>query len=147
MASSRPKRPFRVFLDASVLFAGALSARGYSRDLIVLGASHRVEVVASATVLAEARRNLAIKVPRGLPLIDVFERSMIMLTAEPPDELVRRVAEIVVTKDAPIVAGAMTAHADFLATFDRKHLLRQAAVIQERFGVVVATPEEIVAAI
>jgi hypothetical protein len=43
------------------------------------------------------------------------------------------------------VAGAVTAGSRFLATYDRRHLIAHAALIEERFGVVVDTPERILA--
>jgi predicted RNA polymerase sigma factor len=55
------------------------------------------------------------------------------------EELAQDAVDIVL-KDAPIVAGAVHALAKFLATYDRKHLLAQAALIQDRFGIAVGTP-------
>jgi len=46
-----------------------------------------------------------------------------------------------------IVAGAIHAEAKFLATYDRKHLLAQATLIQNRFGIIVATPEAVLSTI
>lgn len=66
---------------------------------------------------------------------------------DPPAALVRQVAADIALKDAPIVAGAVHAAAAFLATYDRKHLLAQAAVIQDRFGITVGTPEVVLVAI
>lgn len=59
----------------------------------------------------------------------------------PSPALVHDVARIVVSKDAPIVAAAVTARATFLATYDRKHLLRQAALISSQYRVTVAVPD------
>ncbi|HET8524248.1 MAG TPA: hypothetical protein VFL82_13515 [Thermomicrobiales bacterium] len=59
--------------------------------------------------------------------------------------MIKEVGQIVVLKDAPIVAAAIWARADTLASYDRKHLLRQAATIHDHFGIIVATPEIILA--
>jgi predicted nucleic acid-binding protein len=48
-----------------------------------------------------------------------------------------------VAKDAPIVASALTARADYLVSYDRKHILSQAAQIQADFGLIVTTPDQI----
>lgn len=50
-------------------------------------------------------------------------------------------AEVVVAKDAPIVAGARAAGVDFVATYDRKDLLSKQAEILAAFGLVVVTPD------
>jgi hypothetical protein len=55
------------------------------------------------------------------------------------------VAQVVVLKDAPIVAGAIKANAQYLASYDRKHLLRQAAMIKDHFGVTVDNRDNILA--
>ena len=62
------------------------------------------------------------------------------------EELAQDAVDIVL-KDAPIVAGAVHARAKFLATYDRKYLLTQASLIQDRFGITVGTPEALLAAI
>jgi hypothetical protein len=66
---------------------------------------------------------------------------------EPDPELVRLVAQIIVLKDAPIVAGAIKANALYLASYDRKHLLSQAALIKDQFGVLVDAPDNVLATI
>jgi hypothetical protein len=97
--------------------------------------------------LEETRRNLSAKAPRALPLFLAFQAASVAQTVDPDPELVRRVAKVVVLKDAPIVAGAFEANAPYLASYDRKHLLRQAAVIKDYFGVAVDTPDNILAVI
>ncbi len=42
--------------------------------------------------------------------------------------------------------NAYRAQAAFLVTYDRRHLLARAAPIKTRFGLIVATPEEILRA-
>ena len=53
------------------------------------------------------------------------------------------VARIIELKDAPIVAGAIMLGAPYLASYDRRHLHSQRAVIFQHWGIRVATPEEI----
>lgn len=45
------------------------------------------------------------------------------------------------------MAGAIHAGAQFLATSDRKHLLAHAVLIQTTFGIIVGTPEAVLASI
>ena len=42
-----------------------------------------------------------------------------------------------------MIAAALAAHADMIATFDRRHLLNQAGLILHNFGIAVMNPEEI----
>jgi predicted nucleic acid-binding protein len=143
MTSTPPTGPPRVFIDSSVLFAAALSSTGSARELIITAARGQIDLVFSRFVLDETERNLAAKAPRALPFFHTLRRLGIARTVDPSASLVRRVAKVVVTKDAPIVAGAINASAPFLASYDRKHLHAQAALIRARFGIDVAVPDDI----
>jgi hypothetical protein len=98
-------------------------------------------------VIEETRRNLINKAPRALSYFDVFLAFRYLQLVDPPAAHVRQVAADVALKDAPIVAGTIHAEATFLATYDRKHLLAQAVLIPNRFGITVGTPEAVLAAI
>ena len=147
MASTPTTSLRKVFFDASVLFAAAYSAIGYARDLIVAAIQVRVALAVSAFAVLETRRNLAAKSPRALVVFDEFCATTPLEYIEPPNDLVREASRIVAARDAAIVAGAVFANADYLASYDRKHILAQAASIQARYGIVVATPEEILQAL
>lgn len=54
-----------------------------------------------------------------------------------------KTAKIVEAKDAPIVAGAVASKADYLVSYDRKHLLRHKKEIEANFKLKVVTPDEI----
>jgi predicted nucleic acid-binding protein len=147
MGSTPLPDPTRIFIDASVLFAAALSATGFARDLILAGARGELVLVLSAFVIEETRRNLGIKAPRAVPYFETFLALELAQVVNPPAALVQQVAADIALKDAPIVAGAVHATAKFLATYDRRHLLAQAALIQDRFGITVGTPEAVLATI
>lgn len=144
MASIPTSQPSRVFIDSSVLFAAALSSSSSARDLITLASRGAVRLVVSELVYQETARNLAAKAPAALPAFELFRTAEIAeITTPPPRRLILRVAEVIQPKDAPIVAAALHAHVDALASYDRKHLLAQAAPLQERFDLVVTRPDEI----
>jgi predicted nucleic acid-binding protein len=145
--ASTPPSPTRIFVDTSVLFAAARSETGFARDLIVPGARGNLALILSRYVVEETRRNLANKAPRALSYFDLFLAFGHVLVVNPPAALVRQVAASIALKDAPIVAGAIHAKAKFLATYDRRHLLAQADLIQDRFGITVVTPEAVLATI
>jgi predicted nucleic acid-binding protein len=133
----------RVFVDSSVLIAAAISAKGSARDLLLLALSGRVTVVVSGLVFEETERNLTEKFPAALPAFHLFRNAWEGATVDPDPNLVIQVHEIVAVKDAAIVAAAVTAAAEYLATYDRKHLLRRRDQIKDSFGVTVMTPDEI----
>lgn len=67
--------------------------------------------------------------------------------SQPPESLISDTARVVVAKDAPVIAAARAARAMLVATYDRKHLLAQSALIEATFGIIVATPESVLAII
>lgn len=139
-----PGREFtRLFIDSSVIIAAAISSTGSARDLLAAAFGGEYHLASSALVLDECERNLTRKAPRALPLFHLVRAVLDQHLTEPPDELVREVARFIEDKDAPIVAAAIDAGARYLATYDRRHLLRQAAIIQARYSLIVATPDDI----
>ena len=137
----------KVFLDASVLFAGAYSSQGHARDLLILAVQNRVQAVVSNDVLIEVERNIIRKAPDKLEnyrlilsLIDV------QVVAAPSIEAVRAAEMYVAGKDAPIVAAAQQAEVDYLVTYDRRHLIDPPEVA-EKSGLRIVTPAELLEAL
>lgn len=136
----------RVFLDSSVLIAAAISRGGAARDLLRRGFRGDLELSVSPLVLEEVERNLARKAPEALPDFRSLRDLLAVQFIEPPKPLVLAAARVVALKDAPIVAAAVAAGATYLATYDRRHLLRQKDEIKAQFALLVATPDEVLAA-
>jgi predicted nucleic acid-binding protein len=65
---------------------------------------------------------------------------------EPTKDQVLQVAEYTQAKDAPVIAAAKTANPDFLATYDRKHLI-DPPLVAEKSGLRIVTPDAVLAAI
>jgi predicted nucleic acid-binding protein len=120
----------RLFIDSSVLFSAAYSARGHARDLIVMAAREEVILVISPLVLDETRRNLEESAPETLPLFDLLVHTIPFEIIQPTKEDVLDAAKVVVLKDAPIVAAAKSSRADMLVTLDKKHLLDKPTLVQ-----------------
>ncbi len=135
-------RPRKVFLDTSVLMAATISARGSARDLVNRGFRGEYELIISADVIEECARNLRAKAPEALPLFVAF-LTLLTHRAEPTTERVAQAAATIEPKDAPIVAAAALVKADYLASYDRRHLLAKRAEIEEAYGIVTATPDDI----
>ncbi len=129
-------------MDSSVLMAATISARGRARDLLNAGFRGELTLIVSEDVIGECRRNLVRKATHILPLFEEF-LATIPDRAEPTVEVTRAVAKVIELKDAPIVAAAIAARATHLASYDRRHLLAKADEINDRYGIVVATPDMI----
>ena len=114
----------RIFLDASALFAAAYSPTGAARELLRLGLEGS-------------------KAPEGVAIIRTSLAALPseVLPASQPNEI-EAVRPLVVAKDAPILAGALACGADYLATFDRQHLIG-IDVTSLSTNLVIATPGDI----
>ena len=120
----------RFFVDASVLFSAAYSAKGYSRDLINLAAVEepQVRLVVSDDVLEETRRNIAYNVPEKREALERLLGAIPLEVVNPAPRSVVGAARRVALKDASIVAAARKAKVNALVTFDEKHLLKNPAL-------------------
>ena len=108
----------RVFLDANILFAAAYSPDGLSALLIELGAAGRVTLLTSTLAIVEAERNLEAKRPAALPAL---QRSLtaIRIVREPaPADVERLAPPELSSKDRPLLAAAIVAHATHFVTGD-----------------------------
>lgn len=137
----------RVFLDASVLFSAAYSQTGSARDLLLLAVSGSVQLVVSRFVLNEVEKNLTGKAPDKLDAYRALTEALdFELVPEPTRDELLQAAEYTALKDAPVVAAAIKAAADYLTTYDRKHLIDPSAVA-ERSGLRIVTPNVVVNAV
>lgn len=123
------KKP-KIFLDSTVLFSACVSESGASREIIRWGMRAKVEIILSDLVLLEVRRNLKQKHPQGLLYLQQIEDNLLYFLVIPTLENIREAQTYTEFKDAPIVAAAKQAQVDFLASFDRKHLVGVEAVSQ-----------------
>ena len=115
----------KVFLDANVLFAASYSPTGGSAKLINLRKENKLSLYSSRLAVKEAERNLRRKA--GESELDRFyrliEEAQIILTDAKKEIAKSQFKDIVVEKDAQILASAIKSKAKFLITLDRKHLL------------------------
>ena len=146
MVTSTPQAP-KIFLDSSVFFAAAYSARGSAHDLLVAAAEGRINLVLSRYVLDETERNLLASAPRFHPNFLRFRDDVPYQLSHPSPLLIAETERVVVAKNAPVIAAARSARAMLVATYDRKDLLSKRQEILAAFSVTVATPEEILASL
>ena len=108
----------RVFLDANVLFTAAYSPDGLSALLVELGAAGRVTLLTSPLAIVEAERNLEAKRPAALA---TMRRSLaaVRVVREPASADVERLTPPELSsKDRPLLAAAIVAHATHFVTGD-----------------------------
>ena len=141
--ASNPKKVDKAFIDSSVLIAAAISPSGSARDLIMKSFREEIKVIISDLVLEETKRNLTNKAPKALPALQLFLEVLNPEVVSPSKILVLKVSKVIALKDAPIVAGAVTSRADYLVTYDKKHLLQHKKEIETNFKIQVVTPSEL----
>ena len=109
----------RVFLDANVLFSAAKSD-GAIRQLLRLMLEGGHECWVDAYVVSEARRNLLVKGPEAL---QVLEALLAHLRVAPAQLAAEAHAETtwLPDKDRPVLAAAIRLGCDALVTGDRTH--------------------------
>ncbi len=143
MVLSRTKKPLKVFIDSSVLIAAAISPSGAGREVINQGFTQQLELYISADVLEETERNLKLKAPQALIYFHKFCESLAITVVKPARTQILKAAKIIESKDVPIIAGAMKSKADFLVSYDRRHILLRKDEIEKEFSIKVATPDEV----
>ena len=131
-----------VFLDSNVIFSAFRTTQSKPGKIIEMSFSGEITAYFSWFVLAEVHRNLKNKVPEVVPtfeqLIDQFPlQQIVRISAKEVD----KVATYCEKKDAPVVAGAIKAGAEYLITGDEKHLIRPTQVA-EKSGLKIITPAQ-----
>ncbi len=108
----------RVFLDANVLFTAAYSPDGLSALLIELGAAGRVTLVTSPLAIIEAERNLETKRPAALLALRRGLTGVRVVEEPAPADVELLTPPELSSKDRPLLAAAIGAHASHFVTGD-----------------------------
>ncbi len=129
----------RVFLDASALIAGVISPSGGAGTIVALAAAGRVRVVISRQVQVECERAFQHKAPDLLPLYwQIIQEIQPEIIPAPTLDAIGQAEEMIVARDAPILAAAIASRPDYAVSLDRKHFL--APGVAERSGLRIGTP-------
>ena len=108
----------RVFLDANILFTAAYSPDGLSALLVELGAAGRVTLLTSPLAIVEAERNLEAKRPAALPTLRRSLTAVRVVEEPAPADVERLTPPELSSKDRPLLAAAIAAHATHFVTGD-----------------------------
>jgi hypothetical protein len=109
----------RVFLDANVLFSAAKSD-GAIRQLLRLLLERGHECWVDAYVVSEARRNLVVKGPEALQVLDALLAHLRVAPAQPAVDHHAETAWLP-DKDRPVLAAAIRLGCAALVTGDLTH--------------------------
>ncbi len=135
----------KIFFDSSALVAGIISANGAARALLQLAEIGELNVLINEQVIIETERALARKSPHNLPdfrqAIKIVHPMIVKETAKDVQKCLYMISD---ASDAPILAAAIKAKADFLVTHNRKHFLDDPKVAQKS-GLQIGTPGDAVA--
>jgi predicted nucleic acid-binding protein len=117
-----------VFLDAACWVAAVGNPRGGSAEILKLGRSGKLVIVATQRVLREAEKN--IREEWGEDGLTRFHREIsdqeLLLIHDPTGEEEAQWQTVTSPKDCHVLAGAYKARAAVVVTLDRKHLLTEA---------------------
>lgn len=120
MRKPRPK----VFLDSSALIAGIASSKGAGREILRLAEIGLIEIMVSRQVVVEADRNITSKLPECIDdFRNYLETLAPVLVTDPSQRDILRFSSLIQPHDAPILAAAVAAQADYLVTWDQKHFM------------------------
>ncbi len=126
------KARFRVVIDTSVLIAGAISTKGYAFDLLKLLVKGDIINYASSRTFLEYKAKIqSKKVLKHLSVDEAMKYLEIMLSFSKKISIKKsfqrskRIKELVKDeKDIPFLDVVYNAKAEFLITYDKKHLLK-----------------------
>ena len=134
----------RVFFDASVLFAAAVSTTGASRALVILAELGLLRPVVCPQVFDEVERNLQDKAPAALPHFQRLRAALNWkVVADPTPAQVQACMEVIAAKDASILAAAIHACPLCLVTLDAQHFDRPE--VRQRAAFPIQMPGELLA--
>jgi uncharacterized protein len=110
----------KLFLDANVIFAAAISPEGRAQALFALVEAGYGTLLTSSFAAEEARRNIARKYPNDMGRLENLLQQCEVVPEGSPEQFAW-VHEHLPSKDAPILAAAVAAGAELLVTGDRAH--------------------------
>ena len=113
----------KVFVDSSVLFSACYSSTGASREIIRKAISREIKLVISKHIIEEVERNLEKDAPYVIPTFQQFLSLVPFKVVRPTKQEVEKATNCVALKDAPILAAARQAKADYLVSLDTHHLV------------------------
>jgi len=142
MAASFPVDPTapRIFVDTSVIIAGVGSRVGASHAIMALAELGLLRPVVCPYIMDEAERNIQRKTPEALSRYREVQTNIPWeWVSDPTLDQVRAWIDVIVAKDAPVLAAAVIAQPHRLVTLDTKDFIDPPQVTT-RSGLRICTP-------
>jgi len=127
----------RVFLDACAWLAFLGRPAGGTGEILRLAREGRICILSSEPILEEVRKHLA-RVKRTPADLAMILREIPRKDVSPSVADIERVPEEIEPKDRHVIAAAIRGQADYLVTFDRRHLAKPKT--RERVSFPIETP-------
>lgn len=135
---------WKVFLDTSALLAGVISRTGAAHEILTMGEQGLVSLMVSTQVLMEADRNILKKFPHlGFDFRLLIKSCAPTLVENPSAKEVHRTVPWVGADDAPILASALKARADYLVTWNTRDFMT--ARVPSNLPLKIVTPGGLIA--
>ncbi|MBI1886028.1 MAG: putative toxin-antitoxin system toxin component, PIN family [Chloroflexi bacterium] len=139
---ARSPRP-RVFLDTNVIFSGFHSPSGPPAQILRLHIEGAIQAIVSQQVLEELARTIAAKLPSAAaPVRALLVSAPPEVVPDPPLEMAKHWAKLVDPVDAPVIAAAVQAGADYFVTGDKVFLGKAREIAKS--GIAVLSPRQLV---
>ena len=136
----------RVFLDTNVIFSALYSPTGPPADILRLHIDGRIQMVVSQQVLEELAHTIAAKLPAAAAAVQTLLFSAPPeVVPDPPLAAVKRRSQLVGPLDAPVIAAALEAGADYFVTGDQGLLAKADEIARE--GIAALSPRQFIQAL
>jgi predicted nucleic acid-binding protein len=115
--------PLKVFVDADVLIAGAVSPSTESASVVILqlGSLTLLQCLISEQVRMEAIRNIQKKVPRAEKALAALIDAAVEVVGDPVADNLKGYEGQADPKDLPILVAAIENNCSYLVTFNTRH--------------------------
>jgi len=112
----------KIFLDASMIFSAMKSQSGGSFRIVGLAREKKIIALTTETVINELKAN-TYKLKSNATSVDSFiAKNKIMVCEEVGQNEIEPFENLIETKDAHVVVGALSTECNYLITLDKKHL-------------------------
>ncbi len=136
----------RVFLDTNVIFSALHSPTGPPAHILRLHIDGAIQVVLSQQVLEELARTITAKLPAAADAVQtLLVNAPPEVVPDPPLAEVKRWTQMVGPVDAPVIAAALEAGADYFITGDRELLAKADEIAKE--GITALSPRQFIKAL
>ena len=131
----------KLFLDANIWFSAARSPEGGSGYIIRLAKKDKIKLSITSQIIAEVEKNLR-KKENNAVLLQHFEN---FFTTNPKLVLISKkdtikYSDIINSKDALIIAGAIKSKSNYLVTLDKKHFFTS-DIANAKLPITIVMPE------